>query len=99
MSEETDPRYKSPKHKLIRFFEKSRDQWKAKCQTAKVTVKRLENRVRFLEKSKAHWKARAQALAAENARLKAGVMKIRHFGNFFLRKTLLHSISQNMTLS
>ena len=62
MSEETDPRYKSPKHKLIRFFEKSRDQWKAKCQTAKVTVKRLENRVRFLEKSKAHWKARAQAL-------------------------------------
>jgi hypothetical protein len=44
--------YTSPPRKLIRFFHKSRDQWKAKCQEAKVVVKRLENRVRFLEKSK-----------------------------------------------
>jgi hypothetical protein len=43
--------YKSPRHKLLRFFEKSRDQWKAKCLSAKATVKRLQNRVRFLLKS------------------------------------------------
>ena len=63
--------YSSPPRKLLRFFLKSRDQWKAKCQRAKATVKRLENRVRFLEKSKDEWKTRAQALEAENAHLKA----------------------------
>ena len=71
MASSPDLPYTSPPRKLIRFFEKSRDQWKAKCQRAKATVKRLENRVRFLEKSKAQWKARAQELEAENARLKA----------------------------
>ena len=44
--------YKSPRRKLLRFFEKSRDQWKDKCLEAKAAVKRLQNRVRFLEKSK-----------------------------------------------
>jgi hypothetical protein len=27
--------YKSPRHKLTKFFEKSRDQWKEKCLKAK----------------------------------------------------------------
>ena len=63
--------YISPPRKLIRFFLQSRDQWKAKCQRAKVSVKRLENRVCFLENGKAEWKARAKALESENARLKA----------------------------
>lgn len=53
----TDPAlgktYKSPRRKLVRFFEKSRDQWKTKHQQAKADVKRLTNRVRFLEQSKA----------------------------------------------
>jgi len=40
--------YKSPVHKLIRFFEDSRDNWKAKYQSLKKDHKRLENRVRFL---------------------------------------------------
>ena len=44
--------YKSPRRKLLRFFEKSREQWKAKCTRAKATVQRLQTRVRFLEKSK-----------------------------------------------
>jgi len=66
-----ETRYKSPRRKLVRFFEKSRDQWKAKCQTAKTTVKRLQNRVRFLEKSKAGWKNKARALEAEVAQLRA----------------------------
>jgi hypothetical protein len=63
--------YKSPQRKLVRFFEKSRDQWKAKCQTAKATVKRLQNRVRFLERSKAALKTRNQALEAEVTQLRA----------------------------
>ena len=71
MAQENDLPYSSPPRKLLRFFLKSRDQWKAKCQRAKATVKRLENRVRFLEKSKDKWKTRAQALEQENAHLKA----------------------------
>lgn len=45
--------YKSPRRKLVRFFEKSRDQWKTKHHQTKADVKRLTNRVRFLERSKA----------------------------------------------
>lgn len=71
MATPDDLPYTSPARKLIRFFLNSRDQWKAKCQQAKATVKRLENRMRFLEKSKAEWKAKAKALEAENATLKA----------------------------
>ena len=76
MATQDDLPYTSPARKLIRFFLKSRDQWKAKCQSAKATVKRLENRVRFLEKSKDNWKAKTKALEAENARLKAQVEKL-----------------------
>ena len=71
MARPDDLPYTSPPRKLLRFFLKSRDQWKAKCKSANATVKRLENRVRFLEKSKAEWKSRAQALEAEKAHLKA----------------------------
>ena len=48
-----DQTYKSPRRKLVRFFEKSRDQWKTKQHQAKADVKRLTHRVRFLERSKA----------------------------------------------
>jgi hypothetical protein len=63
--------YTSPKHKLLNFFERSRDKWKAKCLEAKVTVKRLKNRVRFLECSKEAWKEKTHRLEAEIAQLKA----------------------------
>lgn len=63
--------YQSPIKKLARFFEKSRDQWKAKCREAKARVKRLQNRVRFLEKSKADLKSRLKEQQAEVSRLKA----------------------------
>ena len=56
---------KSPRRKLVKFFEKSRDQWKAKCRETKVLVKRLKNRVRFLEHSRDRWKAEATTLEAE----------------------------------
>jgi hypothetical protein len=50
--------YKSPKHKLIKFFLSSRDKWKAKAQSAKEENKLLKNRIRFLEESKAKIKAK-----------------------------------------
>jgi hypothetical protein len=77
MAEQDDLPYLSPARKLIRFFRKSRDGWKAKHQDAKALIKRLENRVRFLEKSKDEWKVRVKALEAENARLKAQVEQIK----------------------
>ena len=63
--------YKSPARKLVRFFEKSRDQWKSKHHQAKANVKRLSNRIRFLEKSKGQLKNRVQEQEKEIVRLKA----------------------------
>lgn len=65
--------YKSPQLKLVRFFEKSRDQWKAKYQEAKTSVKRLSNHMRFLEKSKDRWKDRVGRLEADLTKLEAQV--------------------------
>ena len=62
--------YKSPKRKLLRFFERSRNQWKIKCKAAKATVKRLNNRVRYLENSKADWKSKAIELEKKLADMK-----------------------------
>ncbi len=69
--EQTEESYKSPKRKLVKFFEKSRDQWKEKCSEAKAKVKRLNNRVRFLENSKKQLKIQKKALEAELAQVKA----------------------------
>jgi chromosome segregation ATPase len=66
-----DKPYKSPARKLVRFFEKSRDQWKSKHHEAKANVKRLSNRIRFLEKSKGQLKNRVQEQEKEIGRLKA----------------------------
>ena len=66
-----DKFYKSPVRKLARFFEKSRDQWKAKCREAKATIKYLKNRVRFLEESREHWKNRVQELETRVKQMEA----------------------------
>ncbi|QTA93051.1 hypothetical protein [Desulfonema magnum] len=63
--------YKSPRRKLVRFFEKSRDQWKEKCRDARVRNKRLSNRVRFLEKGREKLKNQVRDLRAELARIKS----------------------------
>ena len=44
--------FKSPRRKLITFFEKSRDKWKTKCKIAKYENKLLKNKNRYLEKRK-----------------------------------------------
>jgi predicted nucleic acid-binding Zn-ribbon protein len=52
--------FKSPISKLLKFFPRSRDRWKAKCQQAKRDNKKLANQVRAVEKSREHWKQLAQ---------------------------------------
>lgn len=69
--QEQEKRYKSPQRKLVTFFEKSRDAWKAKCREAKKTVKRLKNRIRFLEQSKERWKSRVGELESEMEQMRA----------------------------
>lgn len=55
--------FKSPVSKLMKFFHKSRDGWKAKCQEAKRANKLLANQTRAVEKSRERW--RETALAAQ----------------------------------
>ena len=71
MNERKAKTYKSPIRKLVRFFEKSRDQWKAKCLEAKATAKGLKHRIGYLEQSKMEWKTKAKELEKELARMKA----------------------------
>jgi muramoyltetrapeptide carboxypeptidase LdcA involved in peptidoglycan recycling len=53
--------FRSPQRKLVRFFQKSRDNWKRKCQAAKQRCKLLANQVRAVEKSREQWRAEAEA--------------------------------------
>ncbi|MGB5552284.1 MAG: hypothetical protein WBO74_17510, partial [Thermoanaerobaculia bacterium] len=71
MNETKTKEYKSPRRKLVKFFEKSRDQWKTKCIDAKAMVKKLKNRIRYLEANKNEWKSKAIELEKELARIKA----------------------------
>ncbi|MEN8180382.1 MAG: hypothetical protein ABFS39_17420 [Pseudomonadota bacterium] len=71
MNERKKKTYKSPVTKLVRFFEQSRDQWKAKCLEAKATAKGLSHRIRYLEQSKVEWKTKAKELEKELARVRA----------------------------
>lgn len=70
-SDLNDKTYKSPVRKLARFFEKSRNLWKAKYRQSKTTIKRLQNRVRFLDKRKEHWKSCVKELEAKLAQMEA----------------------------
>jgi len=63
--------YKSPLHKLARFFEKSRDSWKEKYGKVKTENKYLQNRIRYLEKSKAQLSQEALELREKVNRLQA----------------------------
>lgn len=52
--------YKSPKYKLLQFFEASRDQWKEKCLKAKSRIRSLKINIRDLKKSRQDWKEKCQ---------------------------------------
>ena len=52
--------YKSPDYKLLPFFHRSRDGWKAKAEDRNLRIKRLHNRVAALEKSRRKWKEKGE---------------------------------------
>src|ERR1700685_958547 len=51
--------FKTPVVKLSKFFERSRNGWKAKCLAAKRRNKLLANQARAVEKSRERWKQTA----------------------------------------
>ena len=57
--------YRSPVTKLLKFFRKSRDQWKEKCKQAKKKLKLLKLRLAKLQTSRDRWKEKARQLQLE----------------------------------
>ena len=54
-------KFASPAIKLVRFFEGSRDRWKAKEKELRKERKLLLNQTRAVEKSREGWRQRASA--------------------------------------
>jgi chromosome segregation ATPase len=91
--------YKSPQRKLVRFFEKSRNQWKSKFRDAKVVIKRLQNRIRFLEKSKARDQHRIRELESTLKDMKTQVRVIEKEFSDFKEKYLTEKTDSGKSLT
>ena len=65
--------YKSPEYKLLPFFHRSRDGWKAKAEDRNLRIKRLKNRVAALEESRRKWKEKARANESRIAELREDI--------------------------
>jgi chromosome segregation ATPase len=63
--------YTSPQRKLVKFFEHSRDRWKAKSRAAKTGLKRLGTRLGRLERSNAAYRRQLAALHTQVAEWQA----------------------------
>jgi len=63
--------YTSPQRKLVKFFERSRDRWKAKSRAAKTVLKRLGTRLGRLERSNAGYQQQLTALQTQVAEWQA----------------------------
>lgn len=63
--------YTSPQRKLVKFFERSRNRWKAKSCAAKTVLKRLEMRLRRVERSNAVYQHQLAALQTQLAEWQA----------------------------
>ncbi len=66
----TGKKYKSPKWKLIRFFEGSRNKWKIKAKDAKYQIKLLRKRVKYLEQNKMEFKELSNNLDLQVKKMK-----------------------------
>ena len=62
--------YKSPSHKLVRVFEKSRDNWKQKYQQAQKEIKSLHNKLYYQKQKQIKQEQHMQVLEQENQTLK-----------------------------
>ena len=63
--------YTSPQRKLVKFFERSRNQWKAKSCAAKTVLKRLGTRMRRLERSNVDYQHQLAVLQTQVAEWRA----------------------------
>jgi uncharacterized coiled-coil protein SlyX len=63
--------YSSPPRKLVKFFERSRNQWKAKSQAAKRVLKGVGTRLGRLERSTAAYQDQLAALHTQVAEWQA----------------------------
>ena len=63
--------YSSPQRKLVKFFEHSRERWKAKSRVAKTVLKRLGTRLGRLERSNAAYQDQLAALHTQVAEWQA----------------------------
>lgn len=60
--EQQAPEHSSPARVLARFFEKSRDRWKAKYKRLQERIKAFRTELRDLRRSRDRWRAKAEAL-------------------------------------
>lgn len=67
-------KFKSPPHKLIAFFEKSRDSWKTRSERYKAKLESIRSKVRSLERSRDNWKEKYQQLAQQLSLEKTAVV-------------------------
>lgn len=58
----SDQEYKSPTHKLVKFFKESRDEWQRKAKERRLENRDLEARIRDLTTSRNLWKDKAQTM-------------------------------------
>jgi tRNA/tmRNA/rRNA uracil-C5-methylase (TrmA/RlmC/RlmD family) len=56
--------FRSPVSKLLAFFRRSRDRWKAKCKQAKKELKSLKTCHAKLKASRDYWKQKARQIAS-----------------------------------
>jgi predicted nuclease with TOPRIM domain len=75
MSTETKEYLSSPR-KLARFFERSRDIWKARCGKSKHRLKLLHTKVADLHKSRDRWKGETRQLRSEVRELQDEVERL-----------------------
>jgi len=66
-----EKKYKSPKGKLVRFFENSRDKWKTKAKDAKYQVKLLRKKNKYVEQKKNEFKEHSKELEIQLEQMKA----------------------------
>jgi septal ring factor EnvC (AmiA/AmiB activator) len=70
-SDRETPSYRSPARVLARFFEKSRDLWKAKYKELQQRIKAFRTEMRDLRRSRDRWRAKAEALERKIQELRA----------------------------
>jgi len=58
-------KYKSSLHRLVRFFEESRDAWKSRANRYQVDKLQMKTKIRDLERSKNLWKNKYSVLKQE----------------------------------